>query len=136
MSRRDDERLADILSALAGRNAAKAADFGQRIGALQEQGFPPERITALASDRSEAAEVDFGDETLQVEKTTPDAFRNRPPRTSNVRPIVAPSQFPSRISPRGHSVRPTAPSRRVTSAFRRARAATTGCRGERSSSNP
>lgn len=33
----EPERLADTLSALSGRNAAKAADFAQRISALQEQ---------------------------------------------------------------------------------------------------
>ena len=45
------------------------------LAALQELGHPAERITALGSDRSEAVEVDFADETLQVEKATPDAFR-------------------------------------------------------------
>jgi aspartate-semialdehyde dehydrogenase len=45
------------------------------LGALQEHGVPPERITALASDRSEAAEVEFGDETLEVEKASAESFR-------------------------------------------------------------
>src|SRR4051794_22483434 len=45
------------------------------LGALQDLGHPAERITALASERSEATEVEFAGETLEVEKATPDAFR-------------------------------------------------------------
>lgn len=45
------------------------------LGALQERGYPPERITALASERSEGSEVDFAEETLEVEKATPESFR-------------------------------------------------------------
>jgi len=45
------------------------------LAGLQELGHPPERISALASDRSEAVEVDFADETIQVEKATPESFR-------------------------------------------------------------
>jgi site-specific DNA recombinase len=58
----EPERLADILSALAGRNAAKAADFGQRIGALQEQVSTAEdrlrRLYRLVEDgRAEADDL-------------------------------------------------------------------------------
>lgn len=45
------------------------------LGALQERGHPAERITALASERSEATEVEYADETVEVEKAAPDSFR-------------------------------------------------------------
>lgn len=45
------------------------------LAALQEQGHAPEDITALASERSEGSEVEFADETLEVEKAMPDSFR-------------------------------------------------------------
>ena len=56
----EPERLADILSALASRNAAKAADFAQRIGALQEQVSTAEdrlrRLYRLVEDGSSEAD--------------------------------------------------------------------------------
>jgi len=45
------------------------------LGALADRDHAPEHVTALASDRSEGEEVAYGEETLQVEKTSPDSFR-------------------------------------------------------------
>jgi site-specific DNA recombinase len=56
----EPQRLADILSALAGRRAAKAADFAHRIGALQEQVSTAEerlrRLYRLVEDGSAKAD--------------------------------------------------------------------------------
>ncbi len=38
------------------------------LGALFEQGFPGENVTALGSERSSGSELDYGDETLEVER--------------------------------------------------------------------
>ena len=45
------------------------------VSALCEQGIDPERVSVLASERSEAVELEYGEDTLEVEKTTPEAFR-------------------------------------------------------------
>ncbi|HZA52204.1 MAG TPA: aspartate-semialdehyde dehydrogenase [Myxococcaceae bacterium] len=45
------------------------------LGALHEAGFPAEEITALGTDRSEGEEIDYGDESLSVERATPEVFR-------------------------------------------------------------
>jgi aspartate-semialdehyde dehydrogenase len=47
------------------------------LAALQDSGHPGERVTALASERSEGREVDYGGETLEVERATPEALRGR-----------------------------------------------------------
>ena len=41
------------------------------LSALLDQGLPSERLAALASGRSEAGELDYGEDTLEVEKATP-----------------------------------------------------------------
>lgn len=45
------------------------------LSALFDAGIPSEHITALGSERSEGLEVEYGDETLEVAKATPDAFQ-------------------------------------------------------------
>ncbi|WP_224369263.1 aspartate-semialdehyde dehydrogenase [Hyalangium versicolor] len=45
------------------------------LSALFDQGVPSEQLTALASERSEAVELEYGEDTLEVEKTTPESFR-------------------------------------------------------------
>jgi aspartate-semialdehyde dehydrogenase len=45
------------------------------LSALLDQGVSSERLTVLASDRSEAVELEYGEDTLEVEKATPDSFR-------------------------------------------------------------
>ncbi|MBX5482141.1 MAG: aspartate-semialdehyde dehydrogenase [Myxococcaceae bacterium] len=45
------------------------------VGALFDAGVPPENLTALASERSEGDELEYGEETLEVEKATPENFR-------------------------------------------------------------
>lgn len=45
------------------------------LGALADRDHAPEHVTALGSDRSEGEEVQYGEETLQVEKATPESFR-------------------------------------------------------------
>ncbi|MDY7225358.1 aspartate-semialdehyde dehydrogenase [Hyalangium rubrum] len=45
------------------------------LSALFDQGIASERVSALASERSEALELEYGEDTLEVEKTTPEAFR-------------------------------------------------------------
>jgi aspartate-semialdehyde dehydrogenase len=47
------------------------------LNALADTGHPSERITLLASDRSEGQELDYLGDTLQVEKATPEALRGR-----------------------------------------------------------
>ncbi len=44
------------------------------LSALFDAGIPAENVTALGSERSENLEVEYGDETLEVAKATPDAF--------------------------------------------------------------
>jgi len=49
---------------------------GQEIlSALLERSFPAEHLTLLGSQRSEGTEVEFGEETLEVERATPESFR-------------------------------------------------------------
>ena len=45
------------------------------LAALADRGHPAERVTALASERSEGEEVDYGGETLEVERASPEALR-------------------------------------------------------------
>lgn len=45
------------------------------LSALAEAGHPTDRITALASERSAGTEVEFGDETVEVERATAEALR-------------------------------------------------------------
>jgi aspartate-semialdehyde dehydrogenase len=45
------------------------------LSALFDAGIPGEHVTALASERSEGLEVEYGDETLEVTRATPDSFR-------------------------------------------------------------
>ncbi len=45
------------------------------LAGLQEAGCKPEQITALASERSAGSEVDFLDDSLEVEKTASESFR-------------------------------------------------------------
>lgn len=49
---------------------------GQEIlSALLDRGHPSQHITALGSERSEGDEIEFGDDTIPVEKAGPDSFR-------------------------------------------------------------
>src|SRR5262245_53006020 len=45
------------------------------MAALEQVGYPSEKITALASERSEGEEVEYREETLPVEKPDAHAFR-------------------------------------------------------------
>jgi aspartate-semialdehyde dehydrogenase len=45
------------------------------LSALLDQGIDAERISVLASERSQAVELEYGEETLEVEKATPESFR-------------------------------------------------------------
>ncbi|MFZ5468948.1 MAG: aspartate-semialdehyde dehydrogenase [Myxococcota bacterium] len=45
------------------------------LTALRDAGVPSEQVTALASERSEGTEVEFGDDTLEVEKASAESFR-------------------------------------------------------------
>lgn len=45
------------------------------LGALLDAGIDAEDVTALASERSEGQEIEYGGESLAVERATPDAFR-------------------------------------------------------------
>ncbi|WP_257458736.1 aspartate-semialdehyde dehydrogenase [Archangium lipolyticum] len=45
------------------------------LSALFDRDFPAERLTVLASERSEGEELEYGEESLGVEKATPEAFR-------------------------------------------------------------
>ncbi|XXF75920.1 aspartate-semialdehyde dehydrogenase [Myxococcaceae bacterium GXIMD 01537] len=44
------------------------------LSALWDAGIPSENVTALASERSEGVEVEYGDETLEVARAAPEAF--------------------------------------------------------------
>ncbi|HYV45559.1 MAG TPA: aspartate-semialdehyde dehydrogenase [Myxococcaceae bacterium] len=49
---------------------------GQEIlSALLDRGYASQQIGALGSERSEGDEIEFGDDTIPVEKAGPDAFR-------------------------------------------------------------
>src|SRR5919204_6529314 len=45
------------------------------VGALLEAGVPPDNVTALGTDRSEGEEIEYGSETLEIERAAPEAFR-------------------------------------------------------------
>jgi aspartate-semialdehyde dehydrogenase len=45
------------------------------LGALLEAGVPPDNVTALGTDRSEGEEIEYGSETLEIERAAPEAFR-------------------------------------------------------------
>lgn len=45
------------------------------LSALLDREFPAERLTLLGSERSEGTEVEFGEETLEVERAGPGSFR-------------------------------------------------------------
>lgn len=45
------------------------------LSALFDRDFPAERLTVLASERSESEELEYGEDTLEVEKATPESFR-------------------------------------------------------------
>jgi aspartate-semialdehyde dehydrogenase len=47
----------------------------QLLSALVDAGITADDVTALASERSEGEEVAFGDDSLEVEKATPESFR-------------------------------------------------------------
>ncbi|HVE84174.1 MAG TPA: aspartate-semialdehyde dehydrogenase [Myxococcales bacterium] len=56
--------------------AGATGTVGQEIlSALLERGYPSQNITALGSERSEGDEIEFGDDTIPVEKAGPDSFR-------------------------------------------------------------
>lgn len=48
---------------------------GEVLSALLDRDFPAENLTLLASERSAGEDVEYGEETLEVEKATPDALR-------------------------------------------------------------
>jgi aspartate-semialdehyde dehydrogenase len=49
---------------------------GQQIlSALLDRGHPSEKISALGSERSEGDEIEYGDDTIPVERATPESFR-------------------------------------------------------------
>lgn len=45
------------------------------LGALFDAGIPADNVTALASERSEGDDLEFGDDSLGVEKTSKESFR-------------------------------------------------------------
>lgn len=45
------------------------------LSALFDQGIDSERLSVLGTERSEALELEYGEDTLEVEKTTPESFR-------------------------------------------------------------
>lgn len=45
------------------------------LSALSDKGVDSERLTVLASERSEGVELEYGEDTLEVEKLTPESFR-------------------------------------------------------------
>src|SRR5919197_2853567 len=47
------------------------------LGALLEAGVAPDNVTALGTDRSEGQEIEYGSETLEVERAAPEAFRGQ-----------------------------------------------------------
>lgn len=48
----------------------------EMLAVLEERAFPVSKLKALASARSEGAEVEFQGETISVEKLTPESFRD------------------------------------------------------------
>lgn len=47
------------------------------LSTLLEEEFPAEQLTLLGSERSEGTEVEYGEESLEVEKASADAFRGK-----------------------------------------------------------
>ncbi|PTL77523.1 aspartate-semialdehyde dehydrogenase [Vitiosangium sp. GDMCC 1.1324] len=47
------------------------------LSALFDRGVPAEQLTVLASERSEREELEYGEETLEVEAATPEDFRGK-----------------------------------------------------------
>jgi aspartate-semialdehyde dehydrogenase len=47
------------------------------LGALLDAGFRAQDVSALATDRSEGEDIEYGAEALAVERATPDAFRGQ-----------------------------------------------------------
>lgn len=45
------------------------------VSALGDRGVPSEHVTLLGTERSEGEEVEYGEDTLEVERVGPDAFR-------------------------------------------------------------
>lgn len=64
----------DLSIAVVGATGAVGREV---LSQLFDLGLPSERITALASERSEGREVEYGDDTLEVERATPDSFRGK-----------------------------------------------------------
>jgi aspartate-semialdehyde dehydrogenase len=48
---------------------------GEVVSALLDRDFPAEHLSVLASERSAGEELEYGEETLEVEKATPESFR-------------------------------------------------------------
>jgi aspartate-semialdehyde dehydrogenase len=48
---------------------------GEVLSALFDRDFPAEHLSVLASERSAGEELEYGEETLEVEKATPESFR-------------------------------------------------------------
>ncbi len=48
---------------------------GEVLSALFDRDFPAERLSVLASERSAGEELEYGEESLEVEKATPESFR-------------------------------------------------------------
>lgn len=65
------------------------------LAALQDRGHPGERITALASERSEGEELEYLDETLEVEKASAESFRGIGLALFAVPPAVAQGLAPA-----------------------------------------
>ncbi|MCI0572317.1 MAG: aspartate-semialdehyde dehydrogenase [Myxococcaceae bacterium] len=68
------------------------------LEALAERGVPSERVTALGTERSEAEEVSYGDDTLEVERAGPDAFRGM-----NVAFLAAPQDVARQLAPQAQA---------------------------------
>src|SRR5689334_1939022 len=49
---------------------------GQEVlSALLDRDFPADQLTILGSERSEGSEVEYGEESLEIERATPESFR-------------------------------------------------------------
>lgn len=59
------------------------------VAALAQASLEPDQVTLLASERSEGDELDFGEETLPVEKPSPDTLRGLAAVVLAVPPEVA-----------------------------------------------
>ena len=47
----------------------------EALAALYAQDVPAERVRAFGSERSKGLDVEYGEDSLEVERATPDAFR-------------------------------------------------------------